>query len=437
MDLDQLHTFLEIVRLKSFSKAAQTCYRTQPAISAQVRQLEQELNTTLFDRLGTKISLTTAGKIFAEYAEQILELRRRAQDTINELDRVPRGELVIAANEATCIYVLPSVFSEYKKKFPNVQLSVDRAYGSRVVEAVLENLADFGITQLPVQEKKLQVARIHSDEIILLLPGRHPLASKRYVTPRDLMDHPLLLPKSGTTRIRLNTWLEPVEDQIHISMELDSTEMIKRFVMAGLGFSFLAASNCQEEIAAGKLSAVSLGPEPLIRKVGLIYRKDKALSKAALGFIQVILEHAGNEIPGAGSVQAARGSLFLSRRNVDVPRHVEEFDDFHFRRKQDGSLPVGGGRSAFAAQEAGAVHQRHQFSHYPDRRSQRQGRDRAGHSRLAVEPALQAIHVAARGRAPRRAEVDRMGERCTGLGGIPAARRHWRRGLAAVQLEVT
>jgi DNA-binding transcriptional LysR family regulator len=289
--LDQLHTFLEIVRLKSFSKAAQTCYRTQPAISAQVRQLEQELNTTLFERLGTKISLTTAGKIFAEYAEQILDLRRRAQDTINELDRVPRGELVIAANEATCIYVLPSVFSEYKKKFPNVQLSVDRAYGSRVVEAVLENLADFGITQLPVQEKKLQVARIHSDEIILLMPGRHPLATKRYVTARDLMDQPLLLPKSGTTRTRLNSWLEPVEDQI--------TEMIKRFVMAGLGLSFLAASNCHEEIAVGKLSAVSLGPEPLIRKVGLIYRKDKALSKAALGFIQVILEHAGNEIPGA------------------------------------------------------------------------------------------------------------------------------------------
>ena len=93
MDLDQLHTFLEIVRLKSFSKAAQTCYRTQPAISAQVRQLEQELNCTLFERLGTRIALTTAGKIFSEYAEQILQLRRRAQEVINELERVPRGEL--------------------------------------------------------------------------------------------------------------------------------------------------------------------------------------------------------------------------------------------------------------------------------------------------------------------------------------------------------
>ena len=79
MDLDQLHTFLEIVRLKSFSKAAQTCFRTQPAVSAQVRQLEQELNAPLFDRLGTKIALTTAGKILADYAEQILDLRRRVQ----------------------------------------------------------------------------------------------------------------------------------------------------------------------------------------------------------------------------------------------------------------------------------------------------------------------------------------------------------------------
>ena len=303
MDLDQLHTFLEIVRLKSFSKAAQTCYRTQPAISAQVRQIEQELNTTLFERLGTKIAITTAGKILAEYAEQILDLRRRLQDGINELERVPRGELVIAANEATCIYVLPLVFSQYKKEFPNVQLSVERSYGSRVVEAVLDNLADFGITQLPVQEKRLEVAKIHSDEIKLLLPGKHPFAARKAVTPHDLVSHPLLLPKSGTTRTRLNAWLEPVENQIQISMELDSTEMIKHFVMAGLGFSFLAASNCREEVASGKLSLLSLGPEPMIRRLGLIYRKDKALSKAALGFIQVILEHAARE---SGVLSSAR-----------------------------------------------------------------------------------------------------------------------------------
>ena len=304
MDLDQLHTFLEIVRLKSFSKAAQTCYRTQPAVSAQVRQLEQELGAALFERLGTKISLTTAGKIFAEYAEQILDLRRRAQDSINELERSPRGELVIAANEATCIYVLPGVFAEYVKKFPNVQLSVDRSYGSRVVEAVMDNLADFGITQLPVTEKKLQVVKIHSDEIILLLPPRHALAGRRFVTARDLIGHALLMPKSGTTRARLDVWMEPVESEMQIAMELDSTEMMKRFVLSGLGISFLAASNCREEVAQGKLAAVALGPEPMERKVALIYRRDKALSKAALGFIQVILEHAGSETSPGGALRA-------------------------------------------------------------------------------------------------------------------------------------
>jgi len=295
MDFDQVHTFLEIVRLKSFSKAAQTCYRTQPAISAQVRQLEQELNTALFERFGSRISLTTAGKIFADYAAQMLDLRRRAQDAISELERNPRGELVIAANEATCIYVLPQVFSEYKNLFPAVQLQLDRSYGARVVDAVTENIADFGLTQLPVEEKRLEVVHIHKDEIRLIVPARHALADKKSVHAHELVEYQLLLPKSGATRARLNSWFELVEDDLQISMELDSTEMMKRFVMAGLGMSFLAVSNCREEVAAGKLRAISLAPEPMIRRLGLIYRKDKALSKAALGFIQVVLDNLGDQ----------------------------------------------------------------------------------------------------------------------------------------------
>jgi len=295
MDFDQVHTFLEIVRLKSFSKAAHTCYRTQPAISAQVRQLEQELNTALFERFGSRISLTTAGKIFADYAAQMLDLRRRAQDAISELERNPRGELVIAANEATCIYVLPQVFSEYKNLFPAVQLQLDRSYGARVVDAVTENIADFGLTQLPVEEKRLEVVHIHKDEIRLIVPARHPLADKKAVHAHELVEYQLLLPKSGATRARLNGWFELVEDDLQVSMELDSTEMMKRFVMAGLGISFLAVSNCREEVAAGKLRALSLAPEPMIRRLGLIYRKDKALSKAALGFIQVVLDNLGDQ----------------------------------------------------------------------------------------------------------------------------------------------
>jgi DNA-binding transcriptional LysR family regulator len=129
----------------------------------------------------------------------------------------------------------------------------------------------------------------------LIVPAKHPLAGKTAIDCQDLVDYPLLLPKSGVTRARLNAWFEMVEEKIQISMELDSTEMMKRFVMAGLGVSFLAVSNCQEEIAAGKLKTIPLAPEPMIRRLGLIYRRDKPLSKAALGFIQIILDNMGDQ----------------------------------------------------------------------------------------------------------------------------------------------
>jgi len=293
MDFDQLHTFLEIVRLKSFSKAAQTCYRTQPAISAQIRQLEHELKAELFERFGSRISLTTAGKIFAEYAERMMDVRRQAQNALNELETSPRGELVIAANEATCIYVLPLVFAEYKAQFPGVQLQVNRSYGSRVVEAVMENVADFGLTQLPIIEKRVQVVEIYRDETRAVVPADHPLAKLERVQSEDITPYPLLLPQTGMTRSRLNAWFEHVEDEMRVSMELDSAETMKHFVMAGLGIAFLATSVCQKEVDAGILKSIPLAPEPMSRKLGLIYRKDKALSKAALGFIQVILGRFG------------------------------------------------------------------------------------------------------------------------------------------------
>ena len=292
MDFDQLHTFLEIVRLKSFSKAAQTCFRTQPAISAQIRQMEQELGTQLFERFGSRISLTVAGKTFAEYARQLLDLKREAFDEVRELDRIPKGEVSIAANEATCINVLPQVFSTYAKRFPEVQLQVIRSYSTRTIQSVLDNSVDFGITQLPVQERRIEVVQIHSDEIRLLVPPSHSLANAKSVAPEEIAQHPLLLPKGGRTRSRINEYLDLVEDDLKISMEMESSEMMKHFVMAGLGVGFMAVTHAKSEIRAGKLRAVRLAPLPMVRTVGLIYRKDKPLSRAALGFIEVVAEFA-------------------------------------------------------------------------------------------------------------------------------------------------
>src|SRR5439155_19948276 len=133
------------------------------------------------------------------YSDQLLDLRRRAQDAIEELETNPRGELVIAANEATCIYILPAVFKEYREAFPAVQLQVNRSYGTHVVEAVLDNSADFGLTQLPVEEKRIQVVSVHQDEIRAVMPANHPLADRPAIAPQDLTDYFLVLPQHGKT----------------------------------------------------------------------------------------------------------------------------------------------------------------------------------------------------------------------------------------------
>ncbi len=305
VDFDQLHTFLEIVRLNSFSKAAKTCFRTQPAISAQIRQMEQELGTQLFDRFGSRITLTIAGRTFADYSRKILDLKRQGIDAVRELDRVPRGEMSIAANEATCVHVLPAVFSRYRNLFPNVQVQVVRSYGSRTIESVLDNSVDFGITQLPLQEKRLEVVQVYSDEIKLLVSPNHRLASQRTVNAADIAEEDLLLPKSGRTRTRIDEFLDAYEDKLRISMELESSEMQKCFAEANLGVTFMAVTNAREELRAGRLSAVRLRPLPMIRTIGLIYRKDKPLSRAALGFIQLVAEFATETGLGLAASQKA------------------------------------------------------------------------------------------------------------------------------------
>lgn len=304
MDFDQLHTFLEIVRLNSFSKAAKTCFRTQPAISAQIRQMEQELGTQLFERFGSRITLTIAGRTFAKFARKILDLRREGFDAVRELERVPKGEMTIAANEATCVHMLPAVFAGYKRLFPKVQIQVVRSYGSRTVESVLDNSVDFGITQLPLRQKKLEVVQVYSDEIRLIVSPKHPLARKMAVRAEEIAKEELLLPKTGRTRARIYEFLDDYEDKLKVSMALESSVMQKRFTEAGLGVTFMAVTNAREELQSGRLKAIRLKPLPMIRTIGLIYRKDKALSRAALGFIQLVSEFAaqtGLGLPSTGN----------------------------------------------------------------------------------------------------------------------------------------
>lgn len=301
MDFDQLETFLEVARHNSFSRAAEKRFRTQPAISSLVRSLEEEVGAKLFDRSGGKVALTAAGKVFQKFSEDALELRRVTIAKIGEMERVPRGEIVVGANEGTCLHILPEVFAQFKKLYTDVQVSVLRAERGRIIEFIIDNSVDFGIVSLPVSDTRLQVVQIHRDELVLMTPPTHPLAKKKEVTINEIAQYPLLLPKLGRTREAVDNLLHERRLKPNISMELDSSELMKRFVANDVGIGFVTASHVKAEAKANLLSIVRIADAHIKRDLALVFRKDKALSRAALAFIDIAVKQRPAEI-GAGRV---------------------------------------------------------------------------------------------------------------------------------------
>ena len=290
MDFDQLETFLEVARLSSFSRAAERRFRTQPAISSQIRALEEEVGAKLLDRSGGKVAVTGPGKVFQKYAEDVLEQRRVMLVSLAEMHRVPRGELVVSANEGTCLHILPEVFAEFKRQYPSVAVSVKRLEHNKILEAIIENSCDFGVVSMPVPDKRLTVVPIHRDELIVITPPHHPLAGRNKATVAEVVEYPLLLPKVGRTRDALEMLFHERKLKPRISMELDSSELLKRFVAADVGIGFIPRSHVAEDLQANALAMLRLADASIQRDLALVFRKDKALSRAALAFIDIAVK---------------------------------------------------------------------------------------------------------------------------------------------------
>ena len=290
MDFDQLESFLEVARHNSFSRAAEKRFRTQPAISSQIRALEEEVGARLFDRSGGKVALTGAGKVFQQYAEQTLDARKNMLVTIAEMERVPRGEIVVGANEATCLHILPEVFAEFKKLYPEVGVQISRLERAKILESIIENSVDFGVVSTPVADKRLTVVNIHRDELVIITPPGHPLSRMKQAAIAEVVNYPLLLPKVGRTRDALESLFDERRLKPKIAMELDSSELLKRFVAVDVGVGFIARSNVVEDVKAGVLCAIPLADGSIRRDLALVFRKDKALSRAALAFIDIAVK---------------------------------------------------------------------------------------------------------------------------------------------------
>jgi DNA-binding transcriptional LysR family regulator len=287
LDFDQLRTFLEVSRQKSFSRAAVKLLVTQPSISAQISSLEKTVGARLFERGGGKVTLTAAGRVFEPFAEDCISRLAHITHTLADLERSPRGSLLISANDSTALYVLPIFFASFKKRYPRVSLNIVRAERAKTIESVLNREADFGVVSLPVADPRLHVELIHEDEWTLCLPPDHALATFPSVSLKQISQHSLLLPKTGRRREHLDRLFAQSKLRPRIGMELDSYELLKRLIIAGMGIGFLPRINVLEELRAGALRSVATEGVSIPRNLALISRIDRELTRAGHAFYNV------------------------------------------------------------------------------------------------------------------------------------------------------
>jgi DNA-binding transcriptional LysR family regulator len=303
MDFEQLKTFQLVSRLKSFSRAAEKLGVTQPAISAQVRSLENEVGARLFDREGGKVTFTAAGRLFEPFAEHCLQCHSHILAGVSELYQSPRGEISVSTSEATSLYVLPTVFAQFKKLYSRVHLSIVRSERTRTLEAVFSREVDFGIVSLPVKDSRLLIHSIHKDEVLLVTSPSHPLADRDTVKLDEIIQYPLLMIKHGRQREKINAFFQSKDLQPRVAMELESSELLKRLIGAGIGMGFLPQTNVSSDVSAGLLKTMKVEGMRVQRELAIVYRKDKTLTRAAHAFLEVATNGA-RPLPALGRTRS-------------------------------------------------------------------------------------------------------------------------------------
>lgn len=282
-----MEVFLAVARERRFSRAADKLFRTQSAVSQTVRKLEDELGEALFDRSSREGVLTDAGKVLYEYAEKLINLRTEASESLSELRELQKGKLVIAANEFTVLYLLP-VLAEFRRLHPMIKITVERALSSNIPAQVLQYSVEFGVVSYTPQEANLSAVVVFHDELVFVVPPKHPLASASQVSIRQLGAESFVAHiVSSPYREKVIQLFKSHKTPLHMDLELPTLQAIKRFVAMGNGVAFVPEISVETEIARGELVRIPVRELQLKRKLRLIYRKDGNLSHAARAFLKV------------------------------------------------------------------------------------------------------------------------------------------------------
>lgn len=290
MELAQLEAFLQVAHHKSFSRAAEALFLTQPSVTARIQSLERELGERLFERSGRSVSLTDAGLAFIPHAQRALTAVQEGADAIDSVRHGDVGNIRIGASSSIGIYMLPETMKRYRELRPGVHVHMSMGQTEDIVERLLAGLIHIAICRL-TQHPELESIHLYNDTLALVVPPGHPFASRGTVTLAEAAEQPFLFFDRNSSYhglvyglfLRAGVAPEPV-------MELDSMEAMKHMVAAGLGIAILPEMSLRSEAAAGELVRVEVQDfeQPAQREVGLHVLKNRMMSPPIRDFINLL-----------------------------------------------------------------------------------------------------------------------------------------------------
>ena len=284
----RLQVFHAVAKHLSFTKAAETLFMTQPAVTFQIKQLEEHLNTRLFDRAQGRIALTPAGQVALEYAQRILALSAELDTRLKEMSGHAAGPLMIGASMTIGEYVLPRLIGEFKASFPAVVPTLFVGNSEAVQERVAERTLDLGFIESGSPLPSLQSEVCCEDELHVVCAPTHPLAKEAFALPASLTQHAYISREAGSgTRLVIDRYLQQVgvsPDSMNRVVELGSPEAIKGLVATGMGFAIMSRVIAAKELQLGSLIQVPLRPA-LIRNFSAVYARERFHSKLVAGFL--------------------------------------------------------------------------------------------------------------------------------------------------------
>jgi DNA-binding transcriptional LysR family regulator len=285
VDLAALEVLVAVSEERGFSRAAERLGRTQPAVSQAVRRLEEEVGARLVDRSSKDATLTPAGTLLCGHARQLLKLRHEAEAALQDLRRLRRGRVAVAANEYTVVHLFP-ILAAFRRLHPEVEVEVRRSPASEIPSEVLGRDVELGVLTYRPVEPGLAAVQIASDELALVVAPGHPLAGRKRVSIRRLGDEAFLAHNVRSPyRERVLKAFERHRTPLRIVMELPSLDAIKRLAGEGLGVALVPRRAAEGEIARGELAALTVPEMRFRRPVNLVHRTAVELSHAATAFV--------------------------------------------------------------------------------------------------------------------------------------------------------